>query len=208
MLYGDLMMKEILKDYINENGKMIRVILACLGIGVLVSCIMYMFLDEGLKNELINTLKNTLNLSRADNFESINVIKNGVIANAILIFVIYFCSITLIAPLLICTITFVKGFALAIYIPIIFQIFGFSKGLLVIFLLMILPNLIYLPSYIYTSINALQFHYKMYDTEMKNKVMSIFQEIIKIFIAFSLICLSVVIEQLISGTIMHIYSLL
>lgn len=198
-------MKEYLKAYIEENYKIIKVVGICLVSGLVIGSFIYVFIEDGIKNEFIATLKNTLDLSKANNFENINIIKNGMIANGILIFIIYFCSITILAPMLICMTTFFKSFSIGMYIPIIFSVFGISKGLLVTLLIMIIPNILYIPAFIFSSTNAIKFHYYLFEEREKNIILTCLKEIIYILISFSIIILSVVLEQLFVTNVINIY---
>lgn len=196
-------MKEYLKVYIEENYKIIKIIGMCFLIGLVVGVIFFGFVNDGIKNEFIGSLKNTLDLSKNNNFESINIIKNGIVANFILLFIIYFCSITLIAPILICMVTFFKSFSIGLYIPIIFNVFGASKGIIVTLLLVVLPNLLYIPAFIFSSTNAIKFHYSLFENKESGILFNLIRELVYIFIAFSIIILSVVVEQLVSINIIN-----
>lgn len=196
-------MKEYLKVYVEENYKIIKIIGMCFLIGLVVGVIFFGFVNDGIKNEFIGSLKNTLDLSKNNNFESINIIKNGIVANFILLFIIYFCSITLIAPILICMVTFFKSFSIGIYIPIIFNVFGASKGIIVTLLLVVLPNLLYIPAFIFSSTNAIKFHYSLFENKESGILFNLIRELVYIFIAFSIIILSVVVEQLVSLNVIN-----
>ncbi len=196
-------MKEYLKVYVEENYKIIKIIGMCFLIGLVVGVIFFGFVNDGIKNEFIGSLKNTLDLSKNNNFESINIIKNGIVANFILLFIIYFCSITLIAPILICMVTFFKSFSIGIYIPIIFNVFGASKGIIVTILLVVLPNLLYIPAFIFSSTNAIKFHYSLFEKKETGLLFNLMRELMYIFIAFSIIILSVVVEQLVSLNVIN-----
>lgn len=201
-------MKEFLKKYIEENYKVLKILCLCFCIGLIVGIVLFMFLDNGIKNELVGTMKNTLDLSKADNFENINIIKNGMISNAIIIGVIYFCAITLFAPMLICITNFFKSFSIGVYIPVIFSIFGVSKGLIVTLLIVIIPNLLYIPAFIFSSTNAINFHYFLFENKDSSFMLGIVREITYILISFSIIILSVVLEQLLTLNVINMYSML
>ena len=152
---------------------------------------------------MIKSIRETLDIAKVNNFESINIFKNGIISNLILFTIIYISAITLIAPICIFAISVIKGFSIGIYISTIFAVFGFAKGLLVVFLIVILPNLIYLPSYIFLVNNAIKFHYDMFESE--SKISIVMKEVYKIIISFSLIIFSILIEQLASFAVINIY---
>lgn len=203
MLCGDLFMKNYIKEYINENFKVIAIIVICLVLGLVMGMISYHFLEAGTKNELIKTMTTTLDLTKAGNFENINVIRNGIVSNFILVAVIYAIALTLLSPILTSMLSLAKGFAIGMYIPTIFQIFGPSKGILALLLMVILPNLLYISSFIYMCTNAIRFHYELIGAESKLPVCM--KEIIKIVIGFSLMFVGVLIEQITSGWVISLY---
>lgn len=199
-------MLKYITEYINDNFKSIVVILSCIIIGIIAGIFVYQFLSQGTKTELVNTLRTTLDYSKNEGFEGINVIKNGMVSNAILIIVIYLSAITLIAPSLVCIINIFKGFAIGIYIPTLFQVFGFGNGILSLLLLVVLPNIIYIPAFIYLSINSLKFHYMITDKDKQgSKIGLIVKEGYKLILGFSVIALSVILEQFLSIGVINIY---
>lgn len=203
MLCGGFCMRNYLLKYISENYKIIKILCICILIGLIIGIVTYQMLNKDIKMELINSIKSTLDISKGDGFESINILKNGITSNLLLMFITYLAAITLIAPICICSLNILKGFALGIYIPTLFAVFGVGKGLLVVLIIVILPNLIYIPSYIYTSVNAINFHYSI--LESNNKLSLIVKETYKLVISFSLITLSIIIEQLASYGVLSLY---
>ena len=139
----------------------------------------------------------------------INILKNGIISNILILIVTYIFVVTLFAPFGICTLNILKGVSIGIYISTLFNIFNFGHGLLAFFLIVLLPNLIYIPSYIYICTNSINLHYLIVDKIQKEKL---FKELIKesyrTIIAFSLIVFSVIIEQFAAFGVIHIYSLI
>ena len=198
-------MLNYIKEYVNDNFKSIIVLLSCMIIGLVVGIVVYQFISDGTKVELVKTLKQTLDYSKQENFQGINVIKNGMISNTILIIIIYFSAITLIAPGIVSCINVFKGFAIGLYIPTLFQVFGFGNGILALFLLVVIPNIVYIPAFIYLSINSLRFHYEILDGSNENKMTLIFKEGCKLIMGFSVIALSVILEQLLCMGVINIY---
>ena len=123
----------------------------------------------------------------------------------LLLFLIYFCALTIVCPILIFIIDFIKGFAIGIYIPTIFCVFGFGNGLLVLFLLVILPNLIYVPALIYSFCSSLNFNYNILNSKEKSFLQIFLKERINLVFIISIILLSVVVEQLLSTFVISIY---
>lgn len=196
-------MKNYLEKYIGENLKIIKILGCGIGVGVVIGIFLFQLFSTELKQEFITSIIETLDIAKSRNFENINIIKNGIVSNILLISLVYLAAITLIAPICITGINFFKGLSLGLYIPTLFYIFGFGKGLLVTFLIVILPNVIYLPSFVYLSTNAIRFYYML--VEKNNKLSLIIKEIYKIIISVSLIILSVLIEQILSFAVINLY---
>lgn len=204
MLCGDIFMKAKIIRYINENIKNITIIGILIIIGIIVGIFLYQFVSSSIRNDLLKTMKDTLDLTKSENFAGINIIKNGMISNILLVLVIYTLAFTLLSPYLIGLLSFIKGLSIGMYIPTLFNIFGMSKGILATLLLVIIPNLIYIPSYIFFSVNSIKFHYTLLSSE--NKIMSFALEIIRIIFGFSIMFLGVILEQFTSSWIISLYA--
>lgn len=197
-------MKKKIMEYIEQNFKNIVVVSGSIILGIIVGIILYQVISSGIQNDLVRTMKNTLELTKSENFEGINIIKNGMISNLILVAVIYLMSLTLISPYLISMLSFFKGLSIGMYIPTLFNIFGISKGLLAMLLLIIIPNLVYIPSYIYLSVNSIRFHYSLLGNESKMIVFT--KEFFKVVLGFSVMFLGVILEQVTSYWVILLYA--
>ena len=196
-------MKKYFKEYISQNFKVLTILFICLIIGIVMGVAIYHILDDGVKTELVNTMKSTLDLTKQESFQGINIIKNGMISNIILTLIIYLISLTLISPYLISILSITKGFAIGIYIPTLFLFFNFGNGILAMILLIIIPNLVYIPSYVYMCTNSINFNYNLINGE--NKMSLIIKEIIKIVVGFSIMFLGVILEQFTSLGVISLY---
>lgn len=196
-------MKNYLEKYISENIKIIKILVVSIIIGFILGMILVHFFSNELRGEFTNTIKETLDVAKSGNYENINIIKNGIMSNTLVIALIYLAAITLIAPICITFINFLKGLTVGMYVSSLFCVFGFGKGILANFLIVILPNIIYFPAFIYISTNAIKFYYEI--TESKNKLSLIIKETYKLIISISLIILAVLIEQLSSFGVINLY---
>lgn len=197
-------MKNKIFEYINHNIKTISVITLFIILGIIIGLFLYQFISNGIKNDFINTMKSTLELTKNVNFEGINIIKNGLISNIFLVIIIYMLSLTLFSTYFITLISFFKGLSIGMYIPTLFNIFGMSKGVLATLLLIIIPNLVYIPSYVFLSTNSIKFHYLLLSGE--SKIVVLLREIVKVVIGFSIMFLGVILEQFTSAFVVSLYS--
>ena len=197
-------MKKYLRNYIEENFKILCIIFFCIIIGLVVGIIFYNVINPTLKEEIIKSMRQTLELTKQENFTGINVIRNGMVANAVLVMIIYLISLSLIAPYLMSVLSISKGLAIGVYIPTLFQIFGPSKGIVALLLLVVLPNLIYIPAYMYISANSLRFNYGIISKE-NSRTSLVVKESVKLLIGFSIMFLSIVIEQFTTLGVISLY---
>ena len=199
-------MKRYLLRYIEENRRGIIIFLGLLLIGLFIGIVSYNFMPQTNKQELINSIKTVLDMSKQPDFNGIDILKIGLQSNLILISIIILSSLTFIAPVILCLIYILKGFALGVYVDILFSIFGFGNGLLTILLLIIIPNILYLPSMLYIGINALNFHYDISDKSNNSYLAPIVKQCYELCIAMAIIILSMIIEQSLSYVVFSIYA--
>lgn len=196
-------MNKNIQKYVAENISIISKILLFYVSGVILGIILFIFTD--IKAEYIDIVKNILEQTKQENFESINVIANGLKNNLFFIGIIYSSIITIISPLIIMTIIVLKAIVTGIYVCTLFSIFGILKGLGVIILNVLLPLLLSLTGFIIISTNTINI---FKDINLGNKIG--IKEAIKqgywFIISFSLISFSIVVEQLTSGLVISIYS--
>lgn len=196
-------MNKSIQKYVSENIAIISKIILVYVIGIIIGVALYVFTD--IKNEYIDIVKNILEQTKLENFESINVIANGLKNNLFFIGLIYSSIITIISPLIICAIVALKAIVTGIYICTLFSIFGFLKGIAVITLNVILPLLLSFIGFTIICTNAINI---FKDINLGNKIG--IKETIKqgywFIISFSLISFSIVVEQLTSGLVISIYS--
>ncbi|MCX8075334.1 MAG: hypothetical protein N2749_07110 [Clostridia bacterium] len=198
-------MKKYLMTYIEANFKIIFIFGVCILIGLVIGVISFNFLENSNRSELVNSIKATLDLSHTDNFQGVNIIMNGVLSNFFIISVILLATLTVIAPIALCLISLFKGFSLGLYIATIYSIFGIGNGTLVLLLSVILPNIIYIPIFLYILVNAINLHYIVTDKGMVGKLKYLIKEGYLLLIAIPFILLSIIIEQSLIPIIFSIY---
>ena len=187
-------MKKYLKEYIQENFNSIIMIVLFITIGLVVGILGFYISDEIIKNEIILNVRNTLDIAKNENFECINILLNSFVTNIFIIAIIYFSTITLIPKILINLTSFFKGISIGLYISILFSIFGIYDGIIALFFLIVLPNIIYISAYIYMCNNSIIFHNKVLKHEVKVSIICL--ECIKLVIALVLIISSIILEQI------------
>jgi hypothetical protein len=199
-----------LKNYIlkllKENKKSIKVFIFCLLIGLATGIISYNFLSEDNKVQLVNSVKTTLDICKGENFERVSILQNGLKSNLYTIILFIAVATTIVAPLIFCAIYFLKGFAIGIYVSVIYSIFGFWNGTLSNFLINIIPNLIFIPAYIFIGLKTIDFHYFICgDSNIVDKLKRLIYLGYSYMIGMPFFFLSIVIEQIMFPIILNIY---
>lgn len=199
-------MKRYILKLLEENKKSIKVFAFCLLLGLVTGFIAYNFLTADNKHELVSSVKVTLDICKDESFVKVSILQNGLKSNLYMIILFLIVSTTIVAPLVFCAIYFIKGFAIGIYISVIYSIFGFWNGTLSNFLINVLPNIIFIPIYIYIGIKTIDFHYYVcgentIGEKLKRLVILGYAYIISMPFVF----LSLVIEQVVFPVILNIY---
>ncbi len=199
-----------LKSYIlkllKENKKSIKVFIFCLLLGLATGIISFNFIGEANKQELVNSVKVTLDICKNENFEKVSILQNGLKSNLITIILFLAVSTTIVAPLVFCCIYFLKGFAIGIYISVIYSIFGFLNGTLSNFLINLLPNIIFIPAYILVGLKTIDFHYYIFgNNTLADKLKKLVYLGYSYIICMPFFFLSLVIEQIVFIIVLNIY---
>lgn len=195
-------MNKSIQKYIVENIHTILKLLIIYFIGIAIGIILFNL--SSIKTDYVDIVKNVFNSVNQENFKSVNVILNGIKNNALFIGLLYLSLITLIAPIAVCVLLMLKAIITGIYICCLFSVLGIGNGLIAVFLSVILPLLFTLLAYIFISTNIINL-YISFTSDGKIEIKDILKNIYWLIISFSLISLSVVLEQVMTGIIFNLY---
>lgn len=195
-------MNKSIQKYIVENLHTILKLLIIYAIGIAIGIILFNL--SGIKTDYVDIVRNVFDSVNEENFKSINVILNGLKNNALFIGLLYLSLITLIAPIAVCVLLMLKAIITGIYICCLFSVLGIGNGLIAVFLSVILPLLFTLSAYIFISTNIINL-YISFTSDGKIEIKDILKNIYWLIISFSLISLSVVLEQVMTGIIFNLY---
>lgn len=196
-------MSNSIQKYIRENISTILKILFIYFIGVAVGIIIFIFTD--IKKEYVDIVSGVFEGVKSDNFEGINVIANGIKNNIIYIGILYFSLITIIAPLIICFFVILKAIVTGIYICTLYSVFGIFNGILVSIVSVIIPNIFSLIGYIIICTNIINL-FKLISQGEKADIKQLLKHFYFLLISISLISFSIVLEQLMTGVSLKIYT--
>lgn len=165
--------------------------------GILVGFIIFAFLGDGNKQELIEMIRGTIDITSKEGFEGINIIQNGMQINVIVMVIFMFSSFTVVSFLVVSAIILFKGISLSMYICILFSVFGALKGIISTILVAIIPNLILIIIYIFLGIECIKVSNEILIRITKNSVIrSMFKVLILSLTTVPFIMLSTWLEQI------------
>ena len=196
-------MSNSIQKYIRENISTILKILFIYFIGVAVGIIIFIFTD--IKKEYVDIVSGVFEGVKSEDFEGINIIANGIKNNIVYIGILYFSLITIIAPLIICFFVFLKAIVTGIYICTLYSVFGIFNGILVSIVSVIIPNIFSLIGYIIICTNIINL-FKLISQGEKADIKQLLKHFYFLLISISLISFSIVLEQLMTGVSLKIYT--
>ena len=166
-------------------------------IGILFGFILYILLDENSKLQIFDNINQVVSLTTKDNFNSINILKNGLQTNSIFVILIILSSFMIISFAVISFAIFLKGTSLSLYICIIFKVFGFWKGILGMVTMAVIPSIIITFCYIFLGNECYNSNLKLLMRISKNTIFkSIFSNTIKALMIIPFVILSIYLEQI------------
>ncbi len=193
------MLKKWIKDYILKNKYDLSILLVMLIVGGIVGIGVYAFSDVGIKEGIIKEATEVFKLSSSKEYLETNVVRNGIKTNIILICILAISGVTLFGRYIIEMMTIIKGAMLSIYAAILFNVFGFGYGMLVVLLLVFLVNIIYLPAYVFLSVLFMEIHFNIFKTKINGITgLEILGYLTKTVIGYIILFSSVIMEQVAS----------
>lgn len=196
-------MSNSIQKYIRENISTILKILFIYFIGVAVGIIIFIFTD--IKKEYVDIVSGVFEGVKSEDFEGINIIANGIKNNIVYIGILYFSLITIIAPLIICFFVFLKAIVTGIYLCTLYSVFGVFNGILVSIVSVIIPTFFSLIGYVIICTNIINL-FKLISQGEKADIKQLLKHFYFLLISISLISFSIVLEQLMTGVSLKIYT--
>lgn len=198
--------KKWLKEYFLNNKQEILMVVSLILIGIIIGAVVYIFSGNEVKTVAINCVKEVFEISKSETYVKTNIVVNGIKADIILIFVLFFFTLTLFGKYLIYFIMLLKGIAISIYTAIIINIFGMLWGSLVVFMLVILVNILYLPALIYITVAFLEINFNLFKARINSlNALNITKVILAVIAGFMVMFSSTVVEQIVSSIVLNIY---
>ena len=199
------MLKKLISEYVYQNKKIVVGLFICIAIGVISGLIMYLLSNDNVKENLENQMIEAIKLSDNGEYIKTGIIYNGIRNNLIYILIMFALSIMLYGSLIIYLLYLLKGISIGIYIATFFSMFGIGWGLLVIFILVILVNLVYLPGIVFIGITLINYNLDIMEYRSETKKITSFSKVLfNIIFGLLIIFSSIIVEQLMSNILVKI----
>ncbi len=199
-------MKKYIINFIKDNKQSIKVFMFFVLLGLATGILSFNYINEISLNEFINSFSDTLNIASTEGIDSIPILSNTFFNILILYLFFLVSSLMIISPILLFGIYFCKGYALGILVSVYLSILGFDKGLLAILLIVIIPNLLLIPSIMFLGVKTIEFNYFIIEKIAITKKLKQFIVYMCYFlIIFPILILTGVIEQILFPIIITMY---
>ena len=158
--------KNLVLENIIKYFKEYTIVTICFVIGVIVGVIFINNLADNQSNEIEVYINSFLETLHSDvNFNYLELLKNSLIQNFLLVLALWFLGATLIGIPIVFAIILFRGFCLGYTISAIIHILGISKGVLFVVTTMFLHNLLFIPAIIALAVSGI----RLYQTVVKNR---------------------------------------
>ena len=199
------MLKNILKEYVLENKKIVIGLFVCILIGAIAGIVIYKFSGKEEKDILVSQMTEAIELSKDGSFIKKDVIYNGIRNNLGYIFFLFVFSIMLYGTVFIYILYVIKGISIGIYIGTLFSIFGAWWGLLVVLLIVVLVNIVYLPAIVFIGTTLINYNLAVLDYRKDvRKMVSLSKVVFKVLLGIMVIFSSIIVELLMSNFVIKI----
>lgn len=156
----------IIYNHINNNKREYLIIIILFFIGIIAGVI---FINNTSNNQIeeINTYLRQLfnNIKTSNNIDFSLLFKQSILTNLIMILVLWFGASTIIGIPVVYGTIIIKGFTFSYTISSIINSFGLGNGILITFSLLLLHNILLIPTIFATSVSGI----KLYKSIMKNR---------------------------------------
>lgn len=198
--------KNLVLENIITYFKEYIIVTICFVIGIIAGVIFINNLSDNQSSEIATYISSFLETLKADiNINYLELLKNSLMQNLILVLTLWFVGATLIGIPLVFGIILFRGFCLGYTISAIIHILGISKGIMFVLTTMFLHNLIFIPAIIALAVSGI----RLYQTVVKNRnsesiKFAILKHSIFALIIMLLLALSSIIEIFVSTNLFSV----
>ena len=158
--------KTALVENVIKYFKEYLIVTVCFIIGIIAGVVFINNLSDNQSNEITTYVNSFIDtLKSGVSFDYLELLKNSIIQNSILVLILWFVGATLIGIPLVFAIIVFRGFCLGYTVSAIVHILGTSKGIVFILTSVFLQNIIFIPAVIALAVSGI----RLYQTVVKNR---------------------------------------
>lgn len=193
---------DVIKEHIINNKKEYIIVTLLFIIGIFLGVLFINNIGETQKTEIttyfnafVEKMKNTEVLNKTD------LLKNSIIQNGLLAIVLWFFGTTVIGIPIVFGLVLYRGFCLGYTISVCIIVFGLTKGILFVIILLLLQNLLFIPTILALSVSGFKLCKSIIkDRNKENVKIEILRHTIFSFVMLSFLIMASCIEIFLSTT--------
>ena len=199
-----LNLKNIIYEHVINNSKEYILVTLIFLIGIFLGVMFINNIQEAQMSEITSYLNNFVDkLKTTEDLENMKILKTSIFENIVLAITLWFFGTTVIGIPIVFGIVLYRGFCLGYTIASIIAIMGIGKGLWFIFMALLLQNIIFVPSIIAIGVSGFKLYKSIVKDRNKDNIkIEILRHTIFSTIMLILLCISSIIEILISTNIL------
>ena len=157
---------KIIKEHVINNKKEYVIVFLIFVIGIFAGVFFVNNIQDAPKTEITNYLNQFIEKFKGlENINSIELLKNSIMQNALLAIVIWFFGTTVIGIPVVFGIILYRGFCLGYTISLCITIMGLGKGISFVLVTLLLQNILFIPAILGIAVSGV----KLYKSIVKDK---------------------------------------
>lgn len=157
---------EIIKEHVINNKKEYIIVFLIFVIGIFLGVFFINYIQEAQKTEIASYLNHFIEKVKSiENLNHMELLKNSVGQNILLAIVLWFFGTTVIGLPVVFGLVLYRGFCLGYTIAVCITIMGLPQGLVLVFILLLLQNILFVPAILALAVSG----FKLYQSIVKNR---------------------------------------
>ena len=195
---------ELLEQHIVNNGREYFIVLLMFIIGIFAGVLFVNNMQNDQNMQVTSYLSNFIEKFKGiENLNSAEILKNSILQNVMLVFILWFFGTTVIGLPVVFGIVLYRGFCLGYTISTTIMVLGLSKGIAFILISLLLQNIIFIPAILAVAVSGFKLYKSIIKDRRKDNIkLEILRHTIFSIVMLVVLMLSSVIEVFISTNIL------